>query len=69
MIGQDQTNFVLADKVREAGNKESWKTYLDPKYMEEEVKEKQRKNGSQIEEQMLELHEGYSTSQGIRRAE
>lgn len=35
-------------KVRGAGNKESWKRYLDPKYMEEEVKQKQRKNGSQM---------------------
>lgn len=35
-------------KVRGAGNKESWKRYLDPKYMEEEVKEKQQKNGSQM---------------------
>ena len=44
MIRQDHTNFVLADTRSE----EQEIRYLDPKNMEEEVKEKQRKNGSQM---------------------
>lgn len=49
VIGEDQTNFCMSwHKVRGAGNKEAWERYLDLKYMEEEVKEKQRKSGSKM---------------------
>lgn len=63
-MGSDQ--FCMArHKVRRAENKERGKTFLDLEGMEEEVKVKYRKN----EKKVLELHEGYSESQGIRRAE
>lgn len=66
MIRQDQTNFVPADTrseergIRSTGRGTGSKVYGEGSKSEAE---------KELLEQILELHEGYSRSHGIRRAE
>lgn len=55
-------------KVKGAGNKESWRWYFGICYMEEEVKEKHRKNRSQIRRANIKASWGIQQKSGYQKS-